>query len=69
MAFTEKEPFYMVWSAKTGKTRKRHKDVTKAIVEAHRLATAYPGDKFHVLMRVGVCVEPALTTEVSSDNV
>lgn len=51
--FTQRPPFFMVYNASTGHTRKRHKTVEAAEEEAKRMADLYPYAKFHVLVSLG----------------
>ncbi len=54
MPFTERPAFYLVWCARTGFTRVRHKTRELAEIEAQRLADEHK-TKFHVLMSLGSC--------------
>lgn len=47
--------FFLVWNAKTGYTRFRHKNQYAAEMEAERLAKAYPGEEFMVLAPLSSC--------------
>ena len=55
MPFTQRPPFFLVWTPTTGYTRKRHKTVELAEKEAQRLANLYPKNKYHVLLALGRC--------------
>lgn len=56
----EEAPFWMVWNPHGQAPTFRHHTAKSAMTEAERLATANPGQRFHVLEAKSVCVSTSV---------